>query len=147
MPETRRRIARAAIAGAAVAGVLLAAAPANAAIIQEKRNYTDIFGHLADYQITFYGNPFAQSQKHLVVADKREDGKAAKIRIWPSPINNPCSFIDYPDKDGGADNGSVASPYDIYYPVGMIAYVLDDRVANWNDGFGYNSSEVSGANC
>ncbi|GIF09794.1 hypothetical protein [Actinoplanes siamensis] len=135
--RTGTRVGRAVLAAVVASMCVLAAtgSQAFAAVTEFRHHDSVIYGRLADFKITFYGDPYKQSQKHLIVADKQSDGKVATIRVWPSPIASPCSYIDYSDK-GGADDG--AYHYDIYYPVGMITYRVGGDTANWGGTYGYD---------
>ncbi|MEU4235865.1 hypothetical protein [Actinoplanes sp. NPDC026619] len=132
---------RAILAAVVVTIGLLAATGSGAyAAVTERRHHDTLLGsRQADYKITFYADPYGNGQKHLIVADKKADGVSAKIRIWPSPIASPCSYIDYPDK-GGAEDG--AYHYDIYYPVGMIAYVYGDNATVWGGTYSYDNPAI-----
>ncbi|MBG0563859.1 hypothetical protein [Actinoplanes aureus] len=140
----RRRVARAVATVTVLTTGMVVAAAAPALAAEEFRYFTTLnpLNHTADYKIIFYGAPYGQVRKHLVIADKEADGVAPRIRIWPAPVEDPCNYIDYADKKGTADG---AAHYDIYYPVGMIAYVLGSREAAWGGQYEFNSSAVINA--
>ncbi|MGK5683740.1 hypothetical protein [Actinoplanes sp. URMC 104] len=136
----RKRLLRAIATVTALTGGMVVAAAAPALAADEFRYYDTIFGEdQAHYKITFYGSPYAQVRKHLVIADKKADGKGPFIRVWPSSSTDPCYYIDYPDRSGEDD---VAAHYDIYYPVRMIAYVLDTRHGAWGGQYNLNSQST-----
>lgn len=117
-----------------VAGYLLVSGTAAQAVTFPYDEFREQ-GTKADYKIIFYGDPYQHTRKHLIVADKRTDGIGPKIRVYPKPAV-PCNYVDYYDPDG---NGGVAGHYDIYYEVGMIAYVYGDLRTAWSGHFGFNA--------
>ncbi|WIM92996.1 hypothetical protein ACTOB_004961 [Actinoplanes oblitus] len=137
---TIARIIRAgAAAVTATIGFLAATGSGAYASVTEFRHHDVVGIRQADYKITFYSDPYGNGRKHLIVADKRADGVTARLRIWPAPIASPCSYIDYKDQ-GGADDG--AYHYDIYYPVGMIAYVYGSDVKVWGGTYSYDEPAI-----
>ncbi|WP_250031146.1 hypothetical protein [Paractinoplanes maris] len=139
----RRRLVRAIATVTVLTGAMVVGLATPALAAEEFNYFNTAYGvREADYKITFYGAPSGQHRKHLVIADKKADGKAPLLRIWPAPLEDPCYYIDYADKGGSGDG---AYHYDIYYPVSMIAYVLADREGAWGGQYGLNGQWIINA--